>query len=40
MRVLHLTSKEDALEELKRVGVDPYGITAMLPKMQHFCPCA
>ncbi len=36
MRVLHLTSKEDALEELKRVGVDPYGITAMLPKMQHF----
>jgi len=35
MRVLHLTSKEDALEELKRVGVDPYGINAMLPKMQH-----
>ena len=34
-RVLHLFSQEDALDALKAVEVDPYGIQAMLPKMVH-----
>lgn len=34
-RVLHLLSEEDALDALKGVGADPYGIQAMLPKMVH-----
>jgi len=33
LRCLGLTSPAEALEALKRVGVDPYGIEAMLPKM-------
>jgi dihydropteroate synthase len=34
-RCLHLLSEGDALEALKAVDVDPYGIGAMLPKMVH-----
>ncbi|MBA4421560.1 MAG: dihydropteroate synthase [Syntrophus sp. (in: bacteria)] len=34
-RVLHLLSQEDALDALKAVEVDPYGIQVMLPKMVH-----
>jgi dihydropteroate synthase len=33
LRCLDLTSPAEALDALKRVGVDPYGIGAMLPKM-------
>jgi len=33
MRHLSIESKFEAEEELKRVGVDPYGIKAMIPKM-------
>ena len=35
VRVLHLLSQEEALDALKAVEVDPYGIQAMLPKMIH-----
>lgn len=35
VRCLHVTSEEGALEALKQVEVDPYGIEAMLPKMIH-----
>jgi dihydropteroate synthase len=35
MRHLSIGSKFEAEEELKRVGVDPYGITAMIPKMRN-----
>jgi dihydropteroate synthase len=34
-RCLHLLSEEEALEALKAVDVDTYGIQAMLPKMVH-----
>jgi len=34
-RCLHLFSPEEALDALKAVEVDPYGIQAMLPKMIH-----
>jgi dihydropteroate synthase len=33
IRYLHLTSRAEALDLLKRIEVDPYGIEAMLPKM-------
>lgn len=33
MRYLKLTSLSEAIEELKKVGVDPHGIEAMAPKM-------
>jgi dihydropteroate synthase len=32
---LHVTSEEEALDVLKQVEVDPYGVEAMLPKMIH-----
>jgi dihydropteroate synthase len=35
IRVLHLLSQEEALDALKAVEADPYGIQAMLPKMIH-----
>jgi len=35
MRYLSIGSQYEAAEELKRVGVDPYGITAMIPKMKN-----
>jgi dihydropteroate synthase len=35
MRYLSIGSQFEAEEELKRVGVDPYGITAMIPKMEN-----
>lgn len=35
VRCLHVTSEADALDALKRVGADPYGVEAMLPKMIH-----
>ena len=35
MRHLSIGSKFEAEEELKRVGVDPYGIKAMIPKMTN-----
>jgi len=35
MRCLHITSQPEAVEELKKVGVDPYGIDAMAPKMNN-----
>lgn len=34
-RHLHLRTPHEALEVLKKIGVDPYGIEAMLPKMSH-----
>lgn len=36
MRLIRNPSRNDALRELQRVGVDPHGIAAMLPKMEHF----
>jgi dihydropteroate synthase len=33
LRCLDLTESAEALDALKRVGVDPYGMEAMLPKM-------
>lgn len=47
-RALISLSRDEASEMLRRVGVDPYGIDAMLPKMQHYsllfrniaCPAA
>ena len=35
MRYLHITSPREAQEALRRIGVDPYGLTAMVPKMEH-----
>lgn len=35
IRYLHLASETDARDLLKRVGVDPYGIEAMVPKMSQ-----
>jgi dihydropteroate synthase len=35
MRHLSIGSQFEAEEELKRVGVDPYGIKAMIPKMEN-----
>jgi dihydropteroate synthase len=35
LRYLHLAFPSDAASLLKKVGVDPYGIDAMLPKMRH-----
>ncbi|MBE9547550.1 MAG: dihydropteroate synthase, partial [Proteobacteria bacterium] len=35
LRYLNLTSLSEAVEELKKVGVDPYGIEAMAPKMMN-----
>jgi len=35
IRYLHVTSEAEALNALKGVHVDPYGIQAMLPKMFH-----
>jgi dihydropteroate synthase len=35
-RLLLLTSEREAVEELKRIGSDPYGIQSMAPKMAHF----
>lgn len=35
LRYLHLTSVNEACQALKLVGVDPYGIEAMLPKMKN-----
>jgi len=36
LRSLHITFPAEAIALLKQVGVDPYGIEAMLPKMRHF----
>lgn len=35
MRYLHITSTSEALETLKRIDVDPFGIEAMVPKMEN-----
>lgn len=35
MRSIHLAGSADAVALLSQVGVDPYGIEAMLPKMRH-----
>jgi dihydropteroate synthase len=35
IRYLHVASEEEALDILRRMEVDPYGIQAMLPKMFH-----
>lgn len=35
MRCLQIHSHRDAEDELRRIGVDPYGLTAMVPKMEH-----
>jgi dihydropteroate synthase len=35
MRYLHITSPSEALETLKRIDVDPFGIEAMVPKMEN-----
>jgi dihydropteroate synthase len=35
LRPLHLTSENEACEILKTIGVDPYGIKAMTPKMTN-----
>lgn len=35
MRFLHIPGSAEATALLKGVGVDPYGIEAMLPKMRH-----
>src|SRR5271157_5504906 len=34
-RCLHLKSSYEALEVLRKIDCDPYGIEAMLPKMVH-----
>ncbi len=34
MRNLHIISQEQAADELRRIGADPYGIRAMVPKME------
>jgi dihydropteroate synthase len=36
-RPLCVASLEEAAEELRRIGVEPYGIEAMAPKMLNFC---
>lgn len=35
MRHLIFHSESEAVEALKRIGTDPYGITSMAPKMRH-----
>lgn len=35
IQCLHLKSSNEAVEVLKKINVDPYGIEAMLPKMLH-----
>ncbi len=35
MRYLYITSTSEALETLKRIDVDPFGIEAMVPKMEN-----
>ena len=35
IQCLHLKSSHEAVEVLKKIKVDPYGIKAMLPKMLH-----
>lgn len=35
LRILQLTSGQEALDVLKKADVDPYGIQAMVPKMFH-----
>ncbi len=35
MRYLYISDPEEAEEELTRIGVDPYGIEAMRPKMSY-----
>lgn len=35
MRYLHITTPLQAKEELARIGVDPYGIESMIPKMEN-----
>ena len=37
MNIIHPRTQAEAVEILAAVGVDPYGIDAMLPKMQHLC---
>ncbi len=34
-RILYLSSHSEAVEELRRIGVEPYGIESMAPKMLH-----
>ena len=36
-RLLVVTAPEDAVRELRRMGVDPYGIAEMSPKMRTLC---
>lgn len=36
MRHLHIATAEEGEKELIRIGVDPYGIEAMVPKMEKF----
>lgn len=35
-RILNISTQGEAVEELNRIGVEPYGIEAMVPKMIHF----
>lgn len=35
MRCLHISDPEEGRKELRRIGVDPYGIEAMCPKMSN-----
>lgn len=36
IQCLHLKSSHEAIEVLKKINVDPYGINAMMPKMEYF----
>ena len=38
-RFLQISDRREAVECLKKVGVDPYGIEAMAPKMRHVNVC-
>lgn len=35
-RILKISTHAEAVEELRRIGAEPYGIEAMAPKMMHF----
>jgi dihydropteroate synthase len=35
LKILHIQHPDEAAEILRKIGVDPYGITAMAPKTRH-----
>ena len=35
IRLLHVQSASEAADQLKAIGVEPYGIASMAPKMRH-----